>query len=175
MVPMVLKGKVFVLLADGFEEMDVSAVTCTLRGMGLPVAVVGLTAGPVRGAYGLSMLPDYTLSEVAAELPQAAVLPGGVLAARRFSAEPRVHALLRKVADHNGYVMAIDTARTVLCDVGVLSGAELGQSDGQAQGRIGRREVGGQPSERVLVKGHVIVSQDSGAAEEAAWTLASML
>jgi putative intracellular protease/amidase len=158
-VQMVMKGKVYVIVADGFEEMDVSAVTCTLRGLGLPVAVVGLTAGPVRGAYGLSLVPDCTLGEVVMDSPRAAVLPGGILAARRFSAEPRVHALLRQVVDHNGYLMAIDTARTVLYSAGVSATGE----------------VGGQPSGRVLVKGHVIVSEDSGAAEEAALTLASML
>ena len=156
---MVMKDKIYVMVADGFEEMDVSAVTCTLRGLGLPVAVVGLTTGPVRGAYGLSLMPDCTLGEVAMDSPRAAVLPGGILAARRFSAEPRVHALLRKIADCGGYVMAIDTACTVLCRAGMSANGE----------------VGGQPSGRVLVKGHVIVSQDSGAAEEAALTLASML
>ncbi len=181
------KGKVFVLLARGFEEVDVSAVTRILRGSGLSVSVVGLTAGPVRGAYGLSLVADCALSEVDAELPQAAILPGGIQATRRFSAEPRVHTLLRQVAGGQGYVMAIDTARSVLRSAGVLGSREAESGSGSERGRFERPEVGwhggdspldgldGLPCERVRVEGRVILSQGSGSAEEAALTLASML
>ena len=177
----VTKGKVVVLLAHGFEEVDVSAVTRILRGSGLSVSVVGLTAGPTRGAYGLSLVADCALSEVDTELPQAAVLPGGIQATRRFTAEPRVHTLLRQVVDGRGYVMAIDTSRTVLRSAGVLGSREA------ARGGFEKPAVGwqggdspldgleGLPCERVRVEGRVILSQGSDSAEEAALTLASML
>ena len=181
------KGKVIVLLARGFEEVDVSAVTRILRGSGLSVSVVGLTAGPVRGAYGLSLVADCALGDVDTELPQAAVLPGGIQATRRFSAEPRVHTLLRQVVDGQGYVMAIDTSRTVLRSAGVLGTREAARSNGSARGRFEKpvmRWHGGEspldgleglPCERVRVEGRVILSQGSDSAEEAALTLASML
>ena len=183
----VTKGKVFVLLARGFEEVDVSAVTRVLRGSGLSVSVVGLTAGPVRGAYGLSLVADCGLSEVDTELPQAAILPGGIQATRRFSAEPRVHTLLRRVTEGRGYVMAIDTARAVLRSAGVLDSREATAGNGSEWGRFEEPAVGwhvadsaldgleGLPCKRVRVEGHVIFSQGSDAAEEAALTLASML
>lgn len=178
----VTKGKVFVLLARGFEEVDVSAVIRILRGSGLSVAVVGLTAGPVRGAYGLSLMPDCALSEVDMELPQAAVLPGGVQATRRFSAEPRVHTLLRQVANQRGYVMAIDTSHTVLHSAGVMGEREPGSGNGSERPALGWRGAGsllggleGLPCERVRVEGRVILSQGSDSAQEAALVLASML
>jgi 4-methyl-5(b-hydroxyethyl)-thiazole monophosphate biosynthesis len=183
----VIKGKVFVLLAHGFEEIDVAAVTRILRGSGLSVSVVGLTAGPVRGAYGLSLVTDCALSEVDTELAQAAILPGGIQATRRFSAEPRVHTLLRQVAEERGYVMAIDTARAVLRSAGVLGSREPVSGNGAQWGRFERSAAGwrgrdspldgldGLPCERVRVEGRVILSQGSDSAEEAALTLASML
>ena len=70
----VAKGKVVILLARGFEEVDVSAVTRILRGSGFSVSVVGLTAGPTRGAYGLSLVADCALGEVDAELTNFPVL-----------------------------------------------------------------------------------------------------
>jgi 4-methyl-5(b-hydroxyethyl)-thiazole monophosphate biosynthesis len=187
MEQMVMKGKIFVLVADGFEEADVSAVTRILRGAGLSVTVVGLTAGPVRGAYGLSLMPDCALSEVDTELPRAAVLPGGVQATRRFSAEPRVHTLLRQLASQRGCVMAIDTAQEVLRGAGVLGGREVGSGNGSEEERSERWHLGclgegselggmeGLPSERVRVEGRVILSQGPGSAQEAALRLASML
>jgi putative intracellular protease/amidase len=183
----VTKGKVVVLLAHGFEEVDVSAVTRILRGSGLSVSVVGLTAGPVRGAYGLSLVADCALSEVDTELPQAAILPGGIQATRRFNAEPRVHTLLRQVAEGRGYVMAIDTARAVLRSSGVLGSRESGRGNGAQWGGFERPAAGwrggdfpldgldGLPCERVRVEGCVILSQGSDSAEEAALTLASLL
>ena len=175
MVQKVMKGKVFVLLARGFEEVDVSAVTRILRGSGLSVALVGLTAGPVRGAYGLSLMPDCALSEAGTELPQAAILPGGVQATRRFGAEPRVHTLLRQVASQRGYVMAIETAQAVLRSAGVLGGREVGSGNGPGRAGSGLGGMEGLLSERVRVEGRVILSQGSGSAQEAALRLASML
>jgi 4-methyl-5(b-hydroxyethyl)-thiazole monophosphate biosynthesis len=183
----VAKGKVFILLARGFEEVDVSAVTRILRGSGFSVSVVGLTAGPVRGAYGLFLVADCALSEVDNELPQAAILPGGIQATRRFSAEPRVLTLLRHVAGGQGYVMAIDTARAVLHGAGVLGSGESERGNGSEWGRFEGPAAGwrggdspldgleGLPCERVRVEGRVILSQGSDSAEEAALTLASML
>lgn len=118
------KGRIFILVAPGFEEADVSAVTRTLRRSGLPVAIVGLAAGPIRGNYGLALKPDVVLSETEAGFPSAVVLPGGIQGARRLNAEPRVHALLRQVISQGGYVMALDAAYVVLRSSGVLDGVE---------------------------------------------------
>lgn len=115
-----VKDGVYVMLAPGFEETDVSTVTRTLRRSGFLVAVVGLTAGPLRGAYGLSLASDGALSEVEKESPRAVVLPGGVQASRKLGADPRVHGLLRRVVGQGGYVVAIDNAYTVLRSAGVL-------------------------------------------------------
>jgi hypothetical protein len=108
------KGQVSILIAPGFEEADVSAMTRTLRRSGLPVAVVGLAAGPIRGNYGLVLKPDVILSETEPEFLSAVVLPGGIQGARRLNAEPRVHALLCQVISQGGYVMALEAAYTVL-------------------------------------------------------------
>ncbi len=174
MVPRAIENSVYVLLAPGFEEADVSTVTRALRRSGFRVAVVGLTAGPVRGAYGLSLAPDWTLSEVETEQPRAIVLPGAVQAARQLNADPRVHRLLRRVADHGGYVLAIDAAYTVLCSAGLVpNGAPSRHETIKTPGPGWHSE--GIVSERVLVAGSVIYGRDSGAAQEAALILVSLL
>ena len=98
-----------------------------------------------------------------------------------------MHTLLRQVADRQGYVMAIDTARAVLHSAGILGGREPGSDSGSERKGSGRPALawrsesslsGGLaelPSERVRVEGRVILSQGSDSAEEAALTLASML
>jgi 4-methyl-5(b-hydroxyethyl)-thiazole monophosphate biosynthesis len=173
-VPRSTRNKVYVLLAPGFEEGDVSTVTRTLRRSGFRVAVVGLTAGSVRGAYGLSLAPDRTLSEVETEHPRAIVLPGAIHAARQLNSDPRVHTLLRRVAGQGGYVVAFDAAYTVLRSAGLVANGEASGED-TARAPLPRWRSEGLPSERVLVEGPVIFGRDSGAAQEAALTLVSLL
>lgn len=161
------RNQVLVLLATGFEEVDVTAIASALRHAGLPVALVGLTAGPVRGAYGLSLVPDLTLGEVEAE-PAAAVLPGGLQAARLLNAEPRVHLLLHRVVAAGGYIVAIDQAYMVARQAGLLAGpaADEAMPHWQMAALLG---------EAVIVGGPLILGRDSGAARETALTLIALI
>jgi 4-methyl-5(b-hydroxyethyl)-thiazole monophosphate biosynthesis len=165
------KGQLFVLLAPGFEESDVTTVTRTLRRSGFPVMVVGLTAGPIRGSFGLSLAPDGVLSAVEADLPPAVVLPGGVQGARQLNADPRVHALLRRVVAQGGYVVALDTSYTILRSAGVLNGGGEERSGEAISGLRGETP----PSERIVVEGQLIFGRDPGTAQEAALTLVALL
>lgn len=173
-MPRTIRRDVYVLLAPGFEEADVSTVTRTLRRSGFRVAVVGLTAGPVRGAYGLSVAPDWTLSEVETEYPRAIVLPGSLQAARQLNSDPRVHTLLRRVAAQGGHVVAFDAAYTVLRSAGLLTNGEAGEEE-TARVPVPGWHGEGFHSERVIVEGPVIFARDSGAAQEATLTLVSLL
>ena len=179
-MPTVAKDNVYVIVAPGFEEEDVSTVTRSLRRSGFSVAVIGLTAGPVRGAYGLALACDRTLSEVETESPQAVVLPGGIQASRQLNADPRVHHLLRRVVGQGGYVVALESAYTVLRSAEVLrrNGAQPGNgsvTEPSARPVKGWPDVPLEAPQRVVVDGPVIFGRDSGAAQEAALTLAWLL
>jgi len=167
----VRKAQVLVLLAPGFEEYDVAMVARTLRRAGLPVVLVGLAAGPLRGCYGVSVAPDRTLSEVEAEDAVAVVLPGGIQGARQLNADPRVHALLRRVMDQGGYLLALDTGYTVLHTAGALNTSEKPF----VIGGVASWQGDALASRRVVVEGQVIFGRDLGAAQESALTLAALL
>lgn len=172
-------GRILILVARGSEEADVSTIARTLRRSGLSAAVVGLQSGPVRGAYGLSLAPDLTLSEVEREQPQAAILPGGVQATRLFEADPRVHNLLRRTVEQDGYLMAIDTAYTALHAAGIFdlrpSRPEASTVDSAPAGDSFWWDGDRLTSDRVVVRGPVVFARDSGSAQEAALTLVSLL
>ena len=70
--------------------------------------------------------------------------------------------------------MAIDAAYTVLCSAGLVgNGEESGEPTTKAP--VSGWPSEGFPSERVLVEGPVVFGRDSGAAQEAALTLVSLL
>lgn len=174
-------SKIFILLARGFEETDVSTMTRALRRTGWPVALVGLRAGSVRGAYGLSLAPDCLLSEVEMEVPRAVVLPGGVQGTRRFAADPRVHRLLRRVVSGGGYVVALESAYAVLRTAGVLqsNGSQLDNGfvgdPGAGLVRVTPDGVLPEASGRVVVDGPAIIGRVPVTAQEAALTLVWLL
>lgn len=165
------RAVVLVLLAPGFEEQDVAMVARTLRRAGLPVVLVGLTAGPLRGCYGVSLAPDKTLSEVQADDAAAVVLPGGSQAARQLNADPRVHNLLRRVMEQGGYLLALDAGYTVLHRAGALNPSEKALVIGAGTSWRGDAATTG----RVVVEGQVIFGRDLGVAQESALTLAALL
>lgn len=176
-----LKTGVYVLLATGFEEADVSTIARSLRRSGWPVTVVGLTVGPVRGIYGLSLTTDRLLSEVETECPLAIVLPGGTQAAGQLRADPRVHLLLQRVVGQGGYVAALGSAYSVLMSTALLPTASPPEDTA-----TGAAPVAGQPCEgldalpigraaRIEVCGQVIYGRDSGAAQDVADMLAWLL
>jgi 4-methyl-5(b-hydroxyethyl)-thiazole monophosphate biosynthesis len=160
------KSGIFILVASGFEETEVSAVTRALRRSGLAVALVGLTAGPVRGAYGVSLMPDRALSEVGIELPRAVVLPNGVQGVRQLATDPRVHRLLHQTVDQGGYVLALGTADIVLHHAGVLDMHTPRSKDSSEEKT---------PARQVSMAGHVLWAHGTEGTQEAVRTLAALL
>lgn len=165
------RGRIFVLLATGFEEHDVTTVTRTLRRIGLPVVLVGLTTGPIRGCHGISLAPDRTLSEVETEHPLAVVLPGGIQGVRHLNADPRVPTLLRMALEREGHLLALDAGYMILVTSGILDKSKQRPATGPVQ----LWQDDAQLLQRVVVEGKVIYGSNSGAAQESALTLAALL
>lgn len=158
------REKVFVLLAPGFSEVEVSTITSTLRHSGLPVKLIGLTAGPVCSAYGLSVVPDLVLSDIALDQPMAIILPGGPRVVRHLTSEPRVRALVQRTLCHGGCIAALDQAYVNLYQANLPNHEEIETlpTGWDADGLL---------DERIVVDGSVIVGQDSTTAQKIAEVL----
>lgn len=84
-----------VILSDGFEDIEAVAPIDVLNRAGVEVTTASLKEGPVRGAYGCTLLPSTSLTRVSG-LFDAIVLPGGKINAENLSASPMVTALIRE-------------------------------------------------------------------------------
>jgi hypothetical protein len=78
------------------------------------------------------------------------------------------------VVDQEGYVVAFDTAYTVLRSAGLVANGEASEEE-TTRAQIPGWHREDLPSERVLVEGRVVFCRDSGAAQQAALTLVSLL
>ena len=164
---------VYVLLAPGFEETDVTEATSVLRRSGRAVVLVGLTAGPIRGAHGLLLVPDRTLSEVEKRIPGALVLPGGAAGAQRLGADPRVHAIMQRVFNHGGTILALDTSHMVLNQAGLPN---VGKPDAHlTPGFAIPRMDKSAPATTNAGQGQVLLGQNSETVQDSVALLASLL
>ena len=79
---------VYILLAEGFEEMEALAPADLLRRAGAQVALVGLDGLVVTGGHGIVVSTDLTLEQVRLTRDDMLVLPGGMAGVNHLAASP---------------------------------------------------------------------------------------
>ncbi len=108
-------GKVVVLVAAGFKEGEAIYCLDRLREAGISVSLVGVSAGLISGAHGVTVRPDCTLEQLTVTPPpRIALIPGGKKAAAALLSDPRVHRLLTAVVQNNGVIAAMPDAVSLL-------------------------------------------------------------
>ena len=118
-----MSTSVFVILAEGFEEIEAITPIDVLRRAGLDVTTVGLSGKTITGAHGVPLLADRTWDEVAALTPDVLLLPGGIPGSRHLGEHSGLKEMARRVADSDRWLAAICAAPALtLANWGLLSG-----------------------------------------------------
>jgi len=114
--------KVLVPLASGCEELEAVTIIDLLRRAKIEVITAGLDAQPVTASRGVVFVPDMPLDEALKHDFDMVVLPGGMPGAQHLGDDPRIIALLKKMADSGKFTGAICAAPRVLAQAGLLDG-----------------------------------------------------
>ena len=112
---------IYVLLANGFEEIEALAPVDILRRAGHTVKTVAIGENPVVGSHGIPVVADITL-DAATDTPRMLVLPGGMPGAANLDACPAVDELIDRTIAGGGRVAAICAAPMILGKRGLLRG-----------------------------------------------------
>lgn len=101
---------VFVLWGSGCDEWAAVTFVIRLRATGIAVKLVGVSGRQVRGAHGLALIPDYTLSQAIPLAHQAAcvVIPCPTGRLVRFTQDPRLCEFLRQAQSHQAHFLLHD-------------------------------------------------------------------
>jgi len=166
-------ASVLVPLAKGCEELEaVTIIDLLVRG-GIEVVSAGLEPGPVTASRGVVLVPQMTLDEALKRDYDMVVLPGGMPGAQHLEDDPRINALLRKMAQSGRFTAAICAAPKVLAKAGLLAGKRAtsypGFVDKMNLPDVEYRE------EAVVMDGKVITSRGPGTAMDFALTLIEQL
>lgn len=104
---------VYVLLANGFEEVEAIEPIDILRRGGIEVTTVGVTGKVVTGSHGIPVTADIEISEVNTENMELLMLPGGA-GHELLDASDAVHALINYAVANGIYISAICAAPSIL-------------------------------------------------------------
>ena len=113
---------VYILLGNGFEEVEAIAPLDLLRRAGVEVLTVGLNGKTIQGAHNISIVADIEVGEMDLTAMDMIVLPGGLggVAAIRASAEAMN--AIRFAWENGKFVAAICAGPTVLADLQITDG-----------------------------------------------------
>jgi 4-methyl-5(b-hydroxyethyl)-thiazole monophosphate biosynthesis len=166
-------ARVLIPLAQGCEELEAVTVIDLLRRAGVEVVTAGLQEGLVKCSRGTVLMPDSVLDDVLADDFDMIVLPGGQPGADHLDADPRIHQLLRDMAEQGRYTAAICAAPKVLGNAGLLDGRTATSYPGALAGAdFGKTSL----SEQAVVRdGTVITSRGPGTAMDFALSLIEIL
>jgi 4-methyl-5(b-hydroxyethyl)-thiazole monophosphate biosynthesis len=160
--------KALVPLAEGFEELEAVTIVDVLRRAGVEVTLAALAKSPVTGSHGIVVNADAELDGLDASTFDAVVLPGGP-AAKRLRDDPRVRAIVQRMAERGRLVAALCAAPIALEAAGVLTGKRATVYPGN---ELPSAEL---VEERVVVDGNVVTSRGPGTALEFSLALVALL
>ncbi len=142
-----------------------------MRRARIEVTTAGLQPGPVTASRGVVLVPDTSLDAVLDEQFDMIVLPGGLPGADHLDRDPRIHALLHRLAAAGKYTAAICAAPKVLAGAGLLEGRTATAYPGVLE-EFSRIDGLGAP---VVIDGKVITSRGPGTAMDFALALIEAL
>jgi protein deglycase len=168
-----MMSRVLVPLAAGCEELEAVTIIDLLRRAGVEVVSAGLEPGVVRASRGTQLVPDADLDSVLEDDFDMIALPGGMPGARHLKEDPRVQALLKRMAGEGKYTAAICAAPIALAEAGLLSGRKATSYPGALE-KLGLTDINLQ-SAPVVKDGRVVTSRGPGTAMDFALELIEIL
>ena len=113
---------VYMVLADGFEEIEAIEPLDILRRGGVNIKTMSISdTKTVKGAHGIEVNADIVLDEFNLDDMEMVILPGG-MGHELLDASNEVHAILNYAVAHKKYIAAICASPSILGKKMILSG-----------------------------------------------------
>lgn len=116
---------VYILLGNGFEEVEAVAPLDLLRRAGVEVLTVGLNAKAIQGAHNITVNADIEVGEMDLTNMQMIVLPGGLGGVAAIRASREAMDAISFAWENGKYVAAICAGPTVLADLHITDGLNV--------------------------------------------------
>lgn len=164
-------NKVYVLLADGFEEIEALTPVDILRRAQIEVITVSVKNDrTVTGAHGIPVIADTVITDVEPDDVTVLMLPGGA-GHELLDASNEVHYLINEAVTRGQYIAAICAAPSILGKKMILSGKSATCFPGYEKYLYGA-DVS---ADKVVVDDKIITAKGAGAAAEFGFKITELL
>ena len=161
---------VYVILADGFEEVEAIEPIDIMRRAGIDVKTAALKNRVVTGAHNIHVTADIMIDEIEPEKMDMLFLPGGV-GHELLDASNEVHGLLNYALTNGLYIASICAAPSILGKKMMLSGKKATCFPGYEKYLYGAEIV----SDKTVVDGKFITARGAGAASDFGFAIVELL
>lgn len=162
----------YVFLAEGFEEIEALTQTDVLKRAGIDVINVGVTGEFVKGAHGIVVKSDISLSDAFEKNDaEGIILPGGMPGTTNLFESEKLNIMIKKAYDEKKLIAAICAAPSILGKLGLLKGKKATCYPGFEETLFGAKI-----SKKNVVKDeNIITSRGAGTAMEFALSIAEYI
>ena len=162
---------VYLLLADGFEEIEALMPLDILRRAGVEIKTVSIQQKTVTGAHGIPVVADAVVSDLdGIDDMELLILPGGA-GHELLDASNAVHAMINHAHERGITIAAICAAPSILGKKMLLSGKKATCFPGYE-----RYLYGAELSDAAVVRdGQFITARGAGAAAEFGFEICAIL
>lgn len=165
-------SKVYVFLADGFEEIEGLTVVDILRRAGVDTDMVSvMDRKMIKGAHDISVVADSMFGEHDYRDADLLVLPGGMPGTLHLKEHEGLAALLEQFNSEGKRIAAICAAPSILGEAGMLKGKKA-CSYPSFEEKLDGAEVLQKP---FVTDGHITTGRGMGAAIPFALELTALL
>lgn len=168
-----MKEKVYIHLAEGFEEIEALTIVDVLRRGGVEAETISVTGNRmVRGTHGVNVEADALFEDANYENCRMIVLPGGMPGATNLGEHEGLCARIKEfAADNDKYLAAICAAPMVFAGCGVLEGEKATIYPGMESELASAVST----EENVTVSGNIVTGLGPAIAMEFALSLLEVL
>ncbi|MBH1940486.1 DJ-1/PfpI family protein [Mobilitalea sibirica] len=154
-------SKVYVFLAEGFEEIEALTVVDLLRRAAIEVLMVSVTGNKeVTGSHQITTTADLLFEEVEYENADMLVLPGGMPGTTNLLMHDGLGRLLQEFNSKGKLLAAICAAPKILGTKGLLNGKSATCYPGFEDSLIGAKYL----DTEVVADGNIVTSKGLGTA-----------
>ncbi len=152
---------IYVLLADGFEEIEAIEPIDIMRRAGLMVTTAGVNGQLVKGAHGVTVKADILIEGVIKTDMELLMLPGGP-GHVSLDENENVQELIDYANENDLYIAAICASPSIIGRKGLLKGKKATCFPGYEQYLIGATYV----PDKAVIDGKIITARGAGAASD---------
>ena len=115
----------YILLANGFEEIEALATVDIIRRANIDIKTVGVGADSITGSHNITVKTDINISDVAlSDDIDGVILPGGIPGTPNLEANEKAMSLLRFAYNNGKFIASICAAPSIFGHLGLLSGVK---------------------------------------------------